>query len=196
MIYLRGRPNLRKKLPIFWEKLPPEQSDLALQSLKDPYIFDFLTIGPDANEQEIEHQLTTHIAKFLLELGTGFAFMGRQVPLAVGESDFKLDMLFYHVKLRCYIVIELKARKFRPTDAGQLNFYLAAVDEQIKSPQDNPTIGILLCQSKDKIVAEYALKNVSSPMGVSDYRLTKMMPQDLKKSLPSIEQIEAELKAI
>ena len=191
---LYGRQGkLTTKVSNFRDKLPPAQSDLAEQSLKDPYIFDFLTIGPEAHEREIEKELTTHITKFLLELGTGFAFVGSQVPITVGESDFYIDMLFYNLKLRSYVVIELKAKKFKPEDAGQLNFYLAAVDAQMKSQHDNPTIGILLCKSKDQIVAEYALRNVSSPIGVSDYQLTRMMPKELETSLPTIEEIEAEL---
>lgn len=185
--------RLELKTTNFRDKLPPFQSDMAEQSLKDPYVFDFLTVGKDAHEREIEKELTRHIEKFLLELGTGFAFVGCQIPIKVGDSDFLIDMLFYHLKLRCYIVIELKARKFEPKDAGQLNFYLAAVDAQMRVEGDNPTVGILLCQSKDKIVAEYALKNISSPMGVSEYQLTKMMPKNLKTCLPTIEEIEAEL---
>lgn len=185
--------NDQKKTTNFKMRLPAPQSDLAQQSLKDPYIFDFLTIGKDAKERELEKELTSHITKFLLELGTGFSFVGRQVPLTVGDSTYYIDMLFYHIKLKCYVVIELKARKFDPKDAGQLNFYLSAVDDIIKGEDDNPTIGILLCQSKDKIVAEYALRNVSSPIGVSEYQLTRMMPNDLKTSLPTIEEIEQEL---
>jgi len=187
--------GLSQKVSNFADKLPAPQSDLAQQSLKDPYIFDFLTMGEGAYEREIEKELTTHITKFLLELGTGFAFVGRQVPIEVGGENFKIDMLFYHLKLRCYVVIELKARQFKPTDAGQLNFYLTAVDEKIRNPDDNPTIGILLCQSRNKVLAEYALRNVSSPMGVSEYQLTRMMPKNLKTSLPTIEEIEKELSA-
>lgn len=185
--------HLTEKTSNFKKNLPAPQSDLAQQSLKDPYIFDFLTVGKNAQERELEKELTTHIAKFLLELGTGFSFVGRQVPVAIGESDYFIDMLFYHIKLKCYVVIELKARKFEAKDAGQLNFYLSAVDDKIKGHDDNPTIGILLCQSKEKIVAEYALRNLSSPIGVSEYQLTKMMPKNLKTSLPTIEEIEEEL---
>jgi predicted nuclease of restriction endonuclease-like (RecB) superfamily len=185
--------NIGAKVSNFADKLPAPQSDLAQQSLKDPYIFDFLTIGDGAYELELEKELTTHITKFLLELGTGFAFVGRQVVIEVGDENFKIDMLFYHLKLRCYVVIELKARQFKPTDAGQLNFYLTAVDEKIKHADDNPTIGILLCKSRNKVIAEYALRNVSSPIGVSEYQLTRMMPKDLKTSLPTIEEIEEEL---
>jgi predicted nuclease of restriction endonuclease-like (RecB) superfamily len=185
--------DLTEKTTNFKDMLPAPQSDLAQQSLKDPYIFDFLTTGKNAQERELEKELTKHITKFLLELGTGFAFVGRQIPVEVGDESFKIDMLFYHLKLRCYVVIELKARQFKPADAGQLNFYLTAVDEKIKQVSDNPTIGILLCKSRNKIIAEYALRNVSSPIGVSEYLLTKMMPKDLKTSLPTIEEIEQEL---
>ena len=187
----QGKPAI--KVTNFHERLPKPQSDLAEQEIKDPYIFDFLTIAEGAHERATEKELTRHITKFLLELGSGFSFVGNQVPIKVGDSDFFIDMLFYHLKLRSYVVIELKARKFKPEDAGQLNFYLSAVDAQLKTGQDNPTIGILLCKSKDKIVAEYALNNVTSPIGVSDYQLTKMMPKNLKTSLPTIEEIEAEL---
>ena len=182
-----------KKISNFRDLLPQPNSDLAHQSLKDPYIFDFLTVGKNAHEKELEKELTHHITKFLLELGTGFSFVGRQVPIKVGENDYLIDMLFYHIKLKCYVVIELKARKFKPQDAGQLNFYLSAVDGKMKGEDDNPTIGILLCQSKEKIVAEYALRNLTSPIGVSEYLLTRMMPKNLKTSLPTIEEIEAEL---
>lgn len=182
-----------QKISNFKDRLPPPQSDLAEQSLKNPYVLDFLTIGKDAQEREIEKELTHHIEKFLLELGTGFAFVGRQVLLEVGDKNFKLDMLFYHLKLRCYIVVELKAREFKPVDAGQLNFYLSAVDEHFKQEMDGPTIGILLCESQDRVIAEFALRDISKPMGVSEYTRTKLMPKELKKSLPTIEEIEAEL---
>jgi predicted nuclease of restriction endonuclease-like (RecB) superfamily len=187
--------KLAEKTTNFKEMLPAPQSDLAQQSLKDPYIFDFLTTGKNAQEREIEKELTTHITKFLLELGTGFAFVGRQVEVKVGDQTFRIDMLFYHLKLKCYVVIELKARQFKPADAGQLNFYLTAVDEKIKQVDDNPTIGILLCKSRNRVIAEYALRNVSSPIGISEYQLTRMMPKDLKTSLPTIEEIEQELSA-
>ncbi len=183
-----------KKISNFKDILPSPHSDLAHQSLKDPYIFDFLTTGKKAHEKELEKELTTHITRFLLELGTGFSFVGRQVPITVGESDYLIDMLFYHIKLKCYVVIELKARKFKPIDAGQLNFYLSAVDNTLKGEGDNPTIGILLCQSKEKIVAEYALRNMTSPIGVSEYMLTKMMPKNLKTSLPTIEEIDRRIE--
>jgi predicted nuclease of restriction endonuclease-like (RecB) superfamily len=173
--------------------LPQPQSDLAIESLKDPYRLDFLGLGEQAQERAIEQALVTHVTEFLLELGAGFAFVGRQVLLEVGGEDFFIDLLFYHLKLRCYMVIELKAGKFRPEHLGQLGFYLTAVDRQVKDPQDNPSIGLLLCKSKDKVVAEYALGNKSQPMGIAEYKLVESLPAELQTSLPSIEQIEREL---
>jgi len=177
----------------FKERLPAPGSDLARQSLKDPYLFDFLDVGKEADEREIESALVKHITQFLLELGAGFAFVGRQVHLEVGGDDFFLDLLFYHLKLRCYVVVELKADKFKPEHLGQLGFYLTAVDVQVKAEQDNPTIGLLLCQNKNKVVAEYALRNTAQPIGVAEYQLIESLPAELQTSLPSIEQIESEL---
>ncbi len=173
--------------------LPKPQSDLALESLKDPYRLDFLGLAREAGEREIEQALVKHVTEFLLELGAGFAFVGRQVLLDVGGDEFFIDLLFYHLKLRCYVVIELKGGKFKPEHLGQLSFYLAAVDAQIKHPQDAPTIGLLLCKSKNKVVAEYALRNNTQPLGVAEYQLLDSLPVELQTSLPSIEQIEREL---
>ncbi|RVT49822.1 DUF1016 domain-containing protein [Rubrivivax albus] len=173
--------------------LPAPQSDLARESIKDPYRFDFLGLGDEAQERDIEHALVRHVTEFLLELGAGFAFVGRQVLLDVGGDEFFIDLLFYHLKLRCYVVIELKGGKFKPEHLGQLGFYLTAVDRQVKSEHDNPTIGLLLCKSKNKIVAEYALGDKSQPMGVAEYKLLESLPPELQTSLPSIEQIEREL---
>lgn len=173
--------------------LPKPQSDLARESLKDPYRLDFLGLGHEAGEREIENALVKHVTDFLLELGAGFAFVGRQVLLDVGGDEFFIDLLFYHLKLRCYVVIELKGGKFKPEHLGQLSFYLAAVDAQIKHPQDAPTIGLLLCKSKNKVVAEYALRNNTQPLGVAEYQLLDALPAELQTSLPSIEQIEREL---
>ncbi|NWB68208.1 YhcG family protein [Pseudomonas sp. I8001] len=173
--------------------LPEAQSDLARESLKDPYRFDFLGLSLDAQEREIENALVKHVTDFLLELGAGFAFVGRQVLLDVGGEEFFVDLLFYHLKLRCYVVIELKAGKFKPDHLGQLGFYLAAVDAQLKHPQDSPTIGLLLCKSKNEVVAEYALRDSSRPIGVAEYQLVESLPAELQTSLPSIEQIEREL---
>lgn len=177
----------------FADRLPAPGTDLARQALKDPYLFDFLHIGEEANERDIENALITHITQFLLELGAGFAFVGRQVHLEVGGDDFFIDLLFYHLKLRCYVVIELKADKFKPEHLGQLSFYLTAVDMQVKEPQDGPTIGLLLCKSKNKVVAEYALRDKTQPIGVAEYQLIESLPEELKTSLPSIEEIEREL---
>jgi len=173
--------------------LPKPQSDLARESLKDPYRFDFLGLGEDAQEREIEGALIKHVTDFLLELGAGFAFVGRQVLLDVGGEEFFLDLLFYHLKLRCFVVIELKAGKFKPEHLGKLGFYLTAVDAQMKCPDDAPSIGILLCKSKNKVVAEYALRDKSQPLGVAEYQLVESLPSELQTSLPSIEQIEREL---
>ncbi len=174
--------------------LPVSQSDLARESLKDPYRFDFLGLGEEAQERSIESALVHHVTEFLLELGAGFAFVGRQVLLDVGGEEFFADLLFYHLKLRCYVVIELKAGDFKPEHLGQLGFYLTAVDRQVRHPQDNPTIGLLLCKSKNKVVAEYALGDKNQPMGIAEYKLLESLPEPLQTSLPSIEQIERELE--
>jgi predicted nuclease of restriction endonuclease-like (RecB) superfamily len=178
----------------FGETLPPPQSDLARDALKDPYIFDFLGLTEDAQERDIEQALTRHITRFLLELGAGFAFVGRQYRLDVGGDEFFIDLLFYHLKLRCYVVVELKTTPFRPEYAGQLNFYLSAIDAQVKAPDDQPTIGLLLCKEKNRLVAEYALRGVAKPMGVAEYQLLRQVPESLETKLPSIDQIEAELR--
>jgi predicted nuclease of restriction endonuclease-like (RecB) superfamily len=183
-----------KAVTNFSERLPAPGSDLARESLKDPYLFDFLDVGKEADEREIEAALVKHITQFLLELGAGFAFVGRQVHLEVGGDDFFIDLLFYHLKLRCYVVIELKADKFKPEHLGQLGFYLTTVDRQVKGEQDNPTIGLLLCKSKNKIVAEYALGDKTQPMGIAEYKLLESLPEPLQTNLPSIEQIERELQ--
>ena len=182
-----------KSISNFTAALPKPQSDLALQTLKDPYIFDFLSMSKDYNERELEKGLVEHITHFLLELGAGFAYIGRQVPLQVGERDFFIDLLFYHTRLHCYVVIELKTGDFEPEHAGKLNFYIKAIDEHLRKEGDQPTIGILLCKNRDKLVAEYALSDIHKPIGVSEYQLTQVLPENLKSSLPSIEEIEAEL---
>ncbi|MGB4948877.1 MAG: PDDEXK nuclease domain-containing protein [Candidatus Competibacter denitrificans] len=182
-----------KAVTNFTASLPKPQSDLARESLKDPYRFDFLGLTDKAQEREIENALVKHVTEFLLELGAGFAFVGRQVLLDVGGDEFFIDLLFYHLKLRCYVVIELKGGKFKPEHLGQLKFYLTAVDAQIKHPQDGPTIGLLLCKSKNKVVAEYALRDNTQPIGVAEYQLLASLPPELQTSLPSIEQIEREL---
>jgi len=177
----------------FTKTLPEPQSDLAKQTIKDPYNFDFLGLEEDAQEREIEHELVHRITDFLLELGKGFAFVGRQYKIEISEKDYFIDMLFYHLDLRCYVVIELKAVKFEPEFAGKLNFYLSAVDSIVKRPEDNPTIGILLCKTKDKIEAEFALRDINKPIGIADYKLTQAIPENLKTKLPTVEELENEL---
>lgn len=177
----------------FDRTLPTPNSDLADQTLKDPYLFDFLTLKKEADEKSIEDQLTKHITQFLLELGTGFAFVGRQYKLEIGDKDFFVDLLFYHTKLRCYVVVELKAKSFKPEYAGKLSFYLSAVDDLLKAEADNPTIGIVLCQHKNQIEVEYALKGISQPIGVAEYQLSKALPDEIKSQLPSVEDLEEEL---
>ncbi|MBN2065096.1 MAG: DUF1016 family protein [Sedimentisphaerales bacterium] len=191
---LYGRTG--KAISNFENTLPASQSDLARELLKDPYNLDFLTLARDFNERELENGLIEHVSKFLMELGAGFAYMGKQVQLQVGQRDFFLDLLFYHTRLHCYVVIELKVTEFEPEYAGKLNFYIKAVDEQLRSKEDKPTIGILLCKGKDKVVVEYALSDINKPIGVSDFQLTNCLPDELKSSLPSIEQIEAELQMV
>lgn len=177
----------------FATRLPKPASDLARESLKDPYRFDFLRLGEEAFEREIENSLIKHVTQFLLELGAGFAFVGRQRLLDVGGDEFFLDLLFYHLKLRRYVVIELKATKFKPEHLGQLGFYCTAIDAQVKAPDDAPTIGLLLCKTKSELVVEYALRSSNSPIGVSEYRLVESLPKDLEANLPSIARIEEEL---
>jgi predicted nuclease of restriction endonuclease-like (RecB) superfamily len=175
--------------------LPPGDSDMAVQVFKDPYLFDFLGTADTRKEREVEQALVDHVQKFLLELGAGFAFVGRQVLLEVGDQDFRLDLLFYHLTLRCYVVVELKAVPFDPGFTGTLNLYLSAVDDLLRHPDDKPTIGLLLCKSKDDLVVEYALDGYRRPMGVAQWesQLTQNLPEDLKGSLPSIEELEREL---
>jgi predicted nuclease of restriction endonuclease-like (RecB) superfamily len=177
----------------FADRLPAPLYDLERESLRDPYRLDFLGLGEEAQERAIEDALVQHITRFLLELGAGFAYVGRQVPLEVGGEDFFIDLLFYHLKLRCYVVIELKATAFKPEHTGQLSFYLSAVDAELKGEHDAPTIGMVLCKSKNKVVAEYALRNINQPIGVAEYQLTESLPTHLQSSLPSIEAIEQAL---
>lgn len=177
----------------FSNTLPEPFSDLAQQTLKDPYIFDFLQLSEDYKEKDIENQLVNHIKKFLLELGKGFAFVGQQYHLEIAEKDYYIDLLFYHIKLKCYVVIELKNTAFIPEYAGKLNFYLSAVDSLLKEPDDKPTIGILLCREKNNLEAEFALRDINKPMGVSEFELTNILPENLKSSLPTIEELEQNL---
>lgn len=182
-----------KALTNFARTLPPPLSDLARESLKDPYRFDFLALGTEASERELESALVGHISRFLLELGAGFAYVGRQVPIEVDGRDFFLDLLFYHLRLRCYVVIELKAGEFAPEHAGKLNFYLSAVDDLMRGEHDGPSIGLLLVKTRSRVFAEYALRNTTTPMGIAEYELVHALPEGLEASLPSIERIEAEL---
>ncbi len=183
-----------KAVTNFEALLPQPQSDLAQQSFKDPYLFDFLTLREEAVERDLEAGLIGHIQKFLLELGAGFAFVGRQMQVTVGDSDFCIDLLFYHLKLRCFVVIDLKMRAFTPEDAGKMNFYLTTIDEQLRHKSDAPTIGLILCKTRDRIIAEYALRDIAKPIGVAQWqtKLVQSLPASLKGSLPSIEDIEAE----
>lgn len=185
-----------KKTTNYSNNLPVPQSKLATSILKDPYNFDFLTIQGKAHERAIEEGLISHMRDFLLELGQGFAFVGSQVPLTFEDQEFFIDLLFWHLKLKLFVVIELKSTKFKPEHTGQLGFYLAAVDEQLRQKGDNKTIGILLCKSKNRVVAEYALQNISAPIGISEYTLSKALPKELKTDLPTIEEIELELNEI
>ena len=179
----------------FAKALPAPQSELVQQSLKDPYVFDFLTLQADAVERDIENQLVAHITRFLLELGKGFAFLGRQYVLQVNGRDYFLDLLFYHARLKCYVVIELKAGAFKPEYVGKLNFYLSAVDDLLRTEGDQPTIGLILCKDKDHLDVEYALRDIHKPMGVSSF-ITKDIPLDVQSQLPSVQEIEDELKAL
>lgn len=199
VLSLQIEANLHKRqgraITNFEQTLPPLQSDLAQQALKDPYVFDFLTLGADAREKELEQGLLDHIQKFMLEMGVGFAFVGRQVHLGVGGEDYFLDLLFYHLKLRCYVVIDLKIGGFKPEYAGKMNFYLSAVDDRMRHPDDKPTIGLLLCKEKEKITVEYALRDMKKPIGVAQWRtrLIESLPKRLQGRLPSVKEIEKEL---
>lgn len=185
-----------KAINNFRETLPSPQSDLAHLTLKDPYFFDFVTLREKHDERELESGLLDHVQKFLLELGAGFSFVGRQIHLAIADQDFYIDLLFYHYKLRCFIVVELKTTDFKPEFAGKMNFYLSAVDDLMKHSDDKPSIGLLLCKGKNKVIAEYALRDINKPIGISQYETTilESLPAELKGSLPSIEEIEQEFE--
>lgn len=187
---LYGRQG--KAVSNFKTTLPAVDSDLATQTMKDPYNFDFLGLAQNAHERDVENALIAHIKRFLLELGEGFAFVGQQYKVTIGESDFYIDLLFYHITLRCYVAVELKAVSFQAEFAGKLNFYLSVIDDTLRREGDNPTIGLLLCKDKERLVAEYALKDINKPIAVADYLLTKAIPEDLKGALPTIEEIEDE----
>ena len=193
---IESRLYQRQADPItnFQKTLPPPESDIARQTLKDPYNFDFLTMTGGLVEKRLEQGLLDHLQSFLVELGVGFAFVGRQVHLAIGDEDFYIDLLFYHLRLRCFIVIELKVGKFKPEHAGKMNFYLSAVDDRLRHPDDRPSIGLVLCKTRNRIVAEYTLRDLAKPISVSGYRLTETLPKKLKRSLPSIKKLETELR--
>lgn len=182
-----------KAVSNFGAMLPSSQSDLVQQTLKDPYIFDFLTLTEPFQERELETELVRHLEKFLLELGQGFAFVGRQYRLDVGGDDFYIDLLFYHLRLRAFIVIDLKKGKFKPEYAGKLNFYCNVINDRLKHSSDQPTIGLILCQTRDKLLAEYSFAGIDKPIGISTYELTRALPQGLQSALPTVEEIEAEL---
>ncbi len=191
---LYERQAIAEKISNFESRLPSPQSELAVQTMKDPYIFDFIPFSEDMVERDIEQALIKDVTKLLLELGTGFAFLGNQYHLNVGGDDFYIDLLFYNLNLRSYVVVELKTGEFKPEYAGQLNFYLSAVDGILKKDSDNPSIGLLLCKSKNALVAEYSLKDLSKPIGVSEYKVTGDLPESLSRQLPSVEDIQKRIK--
>lgn len=187
---LYERQAVSKKITNFQSTLPDTQSDLALQTMKDPYLFDFISLKGKNRELEIESAMINKIKNVLIELGNGFAFVGNQYKLTINKKDYYIDLLFYHLKLKCYIVVELKAREFEPGDIGQLNFYLSAIDNLVKDENDNPSIGLLLCKTKDKFTAEYSLQDINKPIGVSEYKLLEDIPEYLKSQLPKAKDIE------
>jgi predicted nuclease of restriction endonuclease-like (RecB) superfamily len=191
---LYERQAIAEKSTNYIRTLPSPQGELALEMLKNPYIFDFIELQDDIIEREIENELVANIAKTLIELGTGFAFLGNQYHLSVGNEDYYLDLLFYNTRLRCFVVIELKAGKFKPEYAGKLNFYLSAVDDMLKHEQDNPSIGILLCKERDKLTAEYALRDINKPIGVSEYKLSEFVPPEFADTLPTAEDLEKRIR--
>lgn len=193
---LYERQVISEKMTNFQNTLPDIQSDLVLQTMKDPYIFDFISLKGKVKELEIENAMIDKIKNVLIELGNGFAFVGNQYKLTVGNKEYFIDLLFYHLKLKCYIVVELKAREFEPADAGQLNFYLSAIDDLVKDETDQPSIGLLLCKTKDKFTVEYALKDVNKPIGVSAYKLLEDIPEYLQSQLPKAEEIELHIQEI
>ena len=180
----------------FKTTLPALDSDLATDVLKDPYVFDFITTSDENKERHLQQALLANIRRFLLELGVGFTFVGSNYHIVVGNEDFYIDLLFYHIRLHCYIVIELKAGNFKPEYVGKLNFYMTAIDRQVKEPEDKKTIGLILCKTKNKVTAEYALSNIQNPMGVATYQTTEALPEDLKGKLPDIKELEARLEEV
>ncbi|MEO8362327.1 MAG: PDDEXK nuclease domain-containing protein [Vicinamibacteria bacterium] len=195
VLHIKNLLHLRQGAAVtnFDARLDTPEAGLASQILKDPYHFDFLGLGDEAHERDIENALIRHITRFLMELGAGFAFVGRQFRLEVAGDEFFIDLLFYHTRLKCYVVVELKAHAFKPEHAGQLNFYLSTIDAQIKASDDRPSIGLLLCRNQNRLVAEYALSGIDKPIGIAEYQLVRALPEPLDTSLPSIEELEAEL---
>jgi len=185
-----------KAISNFTQTLPPLQSQLAVESIRDPYHFDFLGLEEHALEREIENAMMQHITRFLVEMGKGFAFVGRQYAITISETEYFIDLLFYHLQLRCYVVVELKAGKFKPEYSGKLNFYLSAIDSQLKHSSDNPSIGLILCRTKDSIEAEYSLRDIQKPIGISEYHLTQALPKELENQLPTVEQLENRLNLL
>ena len=193
---LYDRATAEEKTHNFPKALPPVQSELAIQTLKDPYIFDFLTLAKDYKEKDLEDQLVKHITQFLLELGAGFAFVGRQYHLEIGGDDYYIDLLFYHLDLRCFVVVELKNTEFKPEYVGQLGFYVTAVDETLKKETDNETIGLLLCEDKDKLTVEWSLKSVNAPIGVASYKVKNIIPKEIMEKLPTEEELNLYIKKL
>lgn len=180
----------------FKDTLTEQQALLAQRILKDPYNFSFLSLEPEVQELDLEKQLTEKITRFLLELGKGFSFLGRQFPIKVGEKEYFLDLLFYHIRLRCFVVINLKVKEFEPEYAGKMNFYLSAIDDLLKDASDQPSIGILLCKSKTSLEVEYTLRGINKPIGVSEFKLTEALPEELKSSIPAVEEFEEEINRV
>jgi predicted nuclease of restriction endonuclease-like (RecB) superfamily len=195
--HIEGRFHERagRAITNFTRTIPPPDSDLAQQSTRDPYLFDFVGLADIRRERDLERALIDHVERFLLELGQGFAFVGKQIHLEIGDVDFYTDLLFYHLKLRCFVVIELKVGDFEPSYLGQLGIYMAAVDDLLRHADDRPTIGLLLCKTKNNIVAEYALRGYTAPIGVAEWKtaITESLPVELELSLPTVEELEAEL---
>ncbi len=189
------QPSPSAAITNFERTLPPAQSDLAQNLIKDPYNFDFLTLAADAQDRDLEKSLLTHIRDFLLELGVGFSFVGSQYPIQVGTKDYAIDLLFYHLKLRCFVVIDLKLGEFEPEFSGKMNFFVSAVDDLLRHPDDQPTIGMILCKSNDATVAEYSLRDVNKPIGVATHRLGRELPADLQGTLPTVEELEQQLES-
>ena len=186
---LYERQAVANKISNFERRLPAEQKNMVLSTMKDPYMFDFIDYTEEMLETDIENELVKNVTSLLMELGTGFAFMGQQYHLEVGGKDFYIDLLFYNTKLRCYVAIDLKTGEFKPEQAGKMNFYLSALDDLVKAPEDNPSVGLILCRDENRTIAEYALRDMSKPIGVSEYHLCTDLPLDLKNALPAVEDI-------